>query len=338
MKNLYDLYNECISNHEWNYYNPTSSTGIEVLSDADVSRSFVASYLGKGCKNKVDIFNYIEELSDIRIRHIVSCFFLGVTLYNHCRNIQESINNLLSKISGNPGETIQERFLYVWMLISIFHDFGYAVEDGLKTLEKSEFNELIKRLPPRPRYIPDIYTKKLLKNYNRFRKCRFGVNDHGIVGGIKLYKDLCELREIKEKGDLLHYWGKPIEKDFGIAAWTIACHNVFMVKRGDWNEKCYTCKRMNGLVYDTHLREIKIDKHPFLFLFCLVDTLEPIKTLHNYNLLKKISLEIKSDNIKLDYSKLCQITKKNSCHIGVKMNDWLTDVKEINPGELTIAI
>lgn len=327
MKNLYDLYNECISTHEWKYYS-LSSIGIEILNDANTSRSFVASYLGKGCKTELDIFKYIEDLSDIRMRHIVSCFFLGVIFYTRCRNIQENINTLLSKISTNPNDTTEERFLYVWMLVSIFHDFGYAVEDGLKSLEKSEFIELIKRLPRRPRYIPNIYNKKLLKKYNDYRICRFGVNDHGIVGGIKLYKDLCELREIKKENDKLHYWEEPLKKDICIAAWTIACHNIYMIKMGDRNDLCYTCKMLKNLVYDTHSREIKKDKHPFLFLFCLVDTLEPVKTIHDYCLLKKISLVIKDDSIQLNYSKLCEVLQTDYYEIIQKMDKWLTDVDD----------
>ena len=327
MNNLYDLYNECITTHEWEYY-PLSSLGIEVLNDADISRSFVVSYLGKGCKTELDIFKYISNLSDNRIRHIVSCFILGVTLYNRCRNIQENINNLLSTINGNPYETTKERFLYVWMLVSIFHDFGYAVEDGLISLEKTEFNELIKRFPTKPRYIPDIYTKILLKNYNRYRTCRFGVNDHGIVGGIKLYKDLCELREIKEKKDKLHYWGEALVKEFCIAAWTIVCHNVFIVKKGDNNEKCYTCKRLNHLIFDHQSREIKSKQHPFLFLFCLIDSIEPIKIVHDYHLLQKMSIDIQDNGITLDYSNLCNVLCKVFSKKIIDMGLWITDVNK----------
>lgn len=337
MTNLFKLYSNCILGSDWQYY-PLSSTGIEVLSDAEVGKGFITSYLGKGCKNELKMFEYIHNLSDIRIRHIVSCFFLGVAIYYKCSKIQDSINALLSTTHANPKETTEERFLYVWMLICLFHDLGYVVENGLALLKKNEFDDLMKMFPKRPKYIPKLFNKTLLKNYNKFRLCRFGVNDHGIVGGIKLYKDLCGLREVKEKEDSSHFWGKSLENDFCLAAWTIACHNVFMAKKGNQNEKCYTCINLSSLIYNNQSREINLKDHSLLFLFCLIDTIESLKIIHNFNLLKIISLEISTQSIIIDYSNLCQVMKEEWEKKLKDLNEWLTNVKSSNLGKMIIEI
>lgn len=325
MENLFDVYKKCISDGKWQYYQ-LALQGTEVLKDAEIGKAFITSYLGKGCKSKLQIFEYIQNLSDIRILHIVSCFFFGVALYNMSSYIRESIDSLLTQNRSNPKDAPEERFLYIWMLICLFHDLGYAVENGLVPLPKNEFNELMLAFPKRPKCLPKLYNKAMLKNYNKFRLCRFGVNDHGIVGGIKLYYDLCELREVKEKEDTHHFWGESLKKDFSLAAWTIACHNVFMVKKGDKNEKCYACTNLSSLIYNDQSREINLKEHSLLFLFCLIDTIEPIKIITDCKLLKKISIRIEDDKFSVDCSKLCNVLQDDYNKRIKGMREWLTDV------------
>lgn len=336
MTNLFKLYSNCILSGKWQYY-PLSSISIEVLRDAEIGKTFISSYLGKGCKNELKVFEYIHRLSDVRIRHIVSCFFLGVAIYNKCSKIQNSINSLLQTIHANPKEIPEERFPYVWMLICLFHDLGYTVENGLEALKNSKFDELMKTFPKRPKYIPKLFSKALLKNYNKYRLCRFGVNDHGIVGGIMLYKDLCELRKAKEKEDPIHFWGESLNKDFCIAAWTIVCHNVFMIKKGDKNEKCYSCINLGSLIYNDQSRAINLIVHPFLFLFCLIDSIEPIKVIPDCKMLKKISIRIEDDHISVDCSKLCNVLQDDYSKRIKGMKKWLMDVNE-NGSEIIIML
>lgn len=326
MTSLYDIYSKTIMSGNWEYYPFPDKTGTEVLSNSEDGKCFIRSYLGKGSKTDVDIYEYIDKLSDDRICHILSCFFLGVAIYNYCNKIRSNIDNELNSIPANPKETPNERFLYVWMLISIFHDFGYAVEDGLLQIKKEEINYLLKGMSRRPRFIPNLYSKKLLLNYNKYKNCRFGKNDHGIIGGIKLFHDLCHLREKKVNVDSDHFWERPLINDFKIASWTIACHNIFMIEEKSVFRGCYSHFSLDKLVYKKISRNISPDKNPILFFFCLIDSIEPIKTIHNHKKLANILIDIKDNGIEFDFSKLCPVMEKQLRERIQGLNSWLTNI------------
>ncbi len=326
MTSLYDIYSKTIMSGNWKYYPFPDKIGIEVLSNSEDGKCFIRSYLGKGCKTDIDIYEYIDKISDDRICHILSCFFFGVAIYNYFNKIRSNIDNELNSIPANPKETANERFLYVWMLISIFHDFGYAVEDGLLQIKKEEIIHLIKRMSRRPRFIPNIYSKKLLLNYNKYRNCCFGINDHGIIGGTKLFHDLCQLREKKENVDADHFWETPLINDFRIASWTIACHNIFMIEKESEFRSCYSHFSLEKLVYKKTSRFIRIDTNPILFFFCLIDSIEPIKTIHNHKQLTNIFVDIKDNRIEFDFSKLCPVMEKQLREKIQGLNSWLTNI------------
>ena len=324
-KTLYDLYLDVIRKGIWKYY-PMSKIDASILQDSGLGRGFITNYLGKGEKNDMEIFHYINELDENRVLHIISVFFLGFLLYQNCEKVNREINRLIQTIPAETNEPPEERFKYIWMLICLFHDFGYAVEDGFIAFEKQDFEKYMKALPRKPKSIPDVYSKKLLKQYNKFRKCRFGKNDHGIVGGIKLFSDLCSLREEKEGTDRKHYWGKLLENDFCIASWTIACHNIYFINKSDRNIHCYRHFKLDKLVYNDQSRAIQINKAPFLFLFCLVDSIEPLKKVFDIKKLKDISLDFDKGSITLGYDKLCPVVYEDYKRTILNLNDWLTDI------------
>ena len=183
-------------------------------------------------------------------------------------------------------------------------------------------------MPRRPINIPSVYNKELLKRYNEFRKCRYGKNDHGIIGGIKLFSDLCELRREKEHyGDGL-YWKKSLENDFGLASWTIACHNVYFIDENDGNTPCYRHFQLDKLVYNGQSRAINIKMNALFFLFCLVDSIEPMKRVLDFQQLKNISMSIDKGSITLNYDLLCPVLYEDYKQTIIKLNDWLTDISD----------
>lgn len=330
-KTLYDLYSNLIKSEEWKYYD-ISNLDETILQEASLGRAFIKKYLGKGEKCDIELFHYVDHVSDDRILHIVSTFFLGVLLYRNSDNVKNNIVELIMKLPPIPRETVDEGFKYIWMLVCLFHDFGYAVEDGLVSLDNKTFDDNLKELPRRPVGIPNVYNKELLKQYNKFRKCRYGKNDHGIVGGVKLYSDLCKLRELKEPLDKNHFWGKTLENRFCIISWVIACHNIFFIPDIDRNKPCYDCFHIDKLVYKDKSRAIQINGSPLLFLFCLVDSIEPLKKVHDYKLLKSITLSIAKDSIMLDYNGLCPAIKDDYKRTIICLDEWLTDTS--NDGTL----
>ena len=68
-----------------------------------------------------------------------------------------------------------------------------------------------------------------------------------------------------------------------------------------------------------------MEEHPFLFLFCLVDTIEPVKVVEDIRLLDKIDMEIAEEGLKIDIKLICQCRNRLLSNIeGLK--DWLTNV------------
>lgn len=318
-----------LSNGKWAYYPYQGPLDMTIFSN-NVKKEdiilFLSLYLGKGEKLGLPIFRQNEKLSTERLQHTLSCFLLGKLLYIKCNVIASEIDAELTKYPNNIKELLFERFKYVWMLTCIFHDFGYCIEDGKIEFNWNDFDSLMKKLPRRSATIPNIYTKELLKKYERFRLGKYCVYDHGICGGIKLYFDLCELREKKElenNGNL--NWAKVLEKSFSLAAWAVACHNIWFVKASDKNAKCYRHYKLDKLIYEGISREIK--KSPLLFLLCLVDSIEPIKVFHDHELTKYLEIEFKDNTIGLLFSAPNINNDKYTNRIK-GLNDWLCDISQ----------
>jgi len=328
-KSLYSQYEQLLKSGNWKYYPFKGALDIDVFSDRDSMRSFFESYLGKGGKADLSIFKYINTLSKSRLQHTLSCFLLGILIYESNKHLSRRINSVLEKIPIQNIEGPRERFKYLWLLISIFHDFGYAFENKDVELSKNEFDELITELNSHPESIPIIYSQELLKNYAKYRLCRFGIDDHGICGGIKLYSDLCELRKEKENQSTIEgYWGEDLIPSFELAAWTVACHNIWHVKYGENNVgsiMCYKCQHLEELIYNIDSRIIK--KSPFLFLLCLVDSIEPIKIFNDVDKLRHMAFDFSKERcIEIHTRKICQIHKEHYLSKIKELNDWLTDV------------
>lgn len=334
MDTLAQKYDSLIKTNEWKYYDfPQQTTNIIDES----SKNFIVSYFGKGSKTEASIFKYIESLEEYRIKHILSSFLLGVIVYEESTILQENIDGFLKKIPSDREESSKERFLYIWMLVSIFHDFGYAVEEKKVDIEIDEFDSLLEQMPDCPKGVPELYDKSLLKSYNTFKCCHFSCYDHGIVGGIKLYSDLCKLREEKERknnyNDTNCYWGEDLENDFSIAAWAIACHNIFYDKGNTAYTSCYKQLGLENLICSNDKEKylIKIDRHPIFYLLCLVDSIEPIKTFKMYDALKKVKLGVDTNQIKIQVDAACALCGSDICQSKIEvyfnkaiaLNNWL---------------
>lgn len=342
MKNftLYDELNDLIRSTNWIYYRISTAIDINILADTVGAKDFIRNYIGKGGKLTQTIDTEIEGLSDQRLLHMLSCFFWGYYLYKNLASLQKHINDSVYHLNDNPNETLEERFAYIWFLICFFHDLGYAYENNAMTVTLSEYKELYKEFPRRPKGIPVVYTKELLDNYNKYRKCRWGCVDHGIIGGFKQHKELCRLRKIKngEETDSdgscekdyskEHYWGKSLEDAFALSAWVIACHNIYMIGPKDKNVECYHCCELDKLI-DAG-KPIDLKKHPLLFLLCLADSIEPMKILHSVEEFKKITIEFSEDMLSINAKDLCPA--KHDAYISaiIDIGNWLTDSNSFN--------
>jgi hypothetical protein len=61
------------------------------------------------------------------------------------------------------------------------------------------------------------------------------------------------------------------------AAWTIICHHIRSAEETSDTAERYRSFGLSNLITKEGKPLIHLDKHPLLFLLCLVDTIEPIK-------------------------------------------------------------
>ncbi len=337
METLFNKYAELIKTGKWQYYPYVKE--FEIYGD-DYCKNFIHQYVVKeGGKDIPMVEEYLSNLSNERIKHILSCFLLGIIIYDENQSIRTYIDAFLKELpSGKRKESDRERFLYIWMLISVFHDFGYAVEHKKKDFSRKELSSLLKEMPQRFNSVPSIYNKNLLRNYITYKCCRFNCYDHGVIGGIKLFKELCDLRRERVKKDTDHYWKEDLEYDFAVAAWAIACHNIFYINKTEDYHWCYTQMGLGRFVYSDKVRKISQKQHPLFFLLCLVDSIEPLKTYTDNSMLHGINLDIQSDKIIIQIDSFpCPCIKTTYINKVLNLNEWLTDTK-CGDGSLTIKI
>lgn len=113
--NLYsqidDLYR---ANTEWNYYD----ADIRKPFDKDKARDFIIQYFENGAKKRV-VLPLIDKIDSMRHMHVVSAFFIGLLIK------RELCPDLV--IRSQRYEDYE--FSYLWFLVCLFHDMGYAVEN-----------------------------------------------------------------------------------------------------------------------------------------------------------------------------------------------------------------
>lgn len=152
-----------------------------------------------------------------------------------------------------------------------------------------------------------------------------------VIGGIKLYKELCDLRRKRADNDPRHYWGEELEYDFAVAAWAIACHNIFYINKTEEYHWCYTQMGLGRFVYSDNVRKISQKQHLLFFLLCLVDSIEPLKTYSDNSMLHSINLDIQSDKIIIQIDSFpCPCIKTTYMNKVLNLNEWLIDTEYSN--------
>jgi hypothetical protein len=157
-----------------------------------------------------------------------------------------------------------------------------------------------------------------------------GKNDHGICAAYILYRDLCNIR--KEEANSQNRsnnlcWEESLENVYNFASSIILAHNIWYVNKTETcTVCCYEQAGLNDLIFNGEYK-IKLYKYPFLFLFCLVDTIEPYKRFKNIEILDNISLEILNDTIIIESNLICSCNETILNH-AKSLNDWLAPAKK----------
>lgn len=335
MDTLHDLYGKIVSDKKWNYYSLQNSiiSNIHDISNHEYCKEFIKQMIKVSGKEATPFSDYIDDLDEQRLKHIVSCFFLGHVFYGNFPYISKHINSALDKIKlkNDLYEQSKDKFSYIWFLCCLFHDLGYVIEGNDKHDDKLNIPSKNKVLG-----IPKIYSKKNIERYKHYRHCICSKNDHGIYGGSIFYEEMCKLRKEKQHNEKQHnenslYWGEDLEQAFINAAWVIICHNIFFVNKGSRATQ-YESYGLNDFIVNENERKITFAKHPLLFFFCLIDSLEPLKlSSGDIDIFSEISI---ASNFKNSIE--LQVQEQYIKEIERKIK-WLANINQNNT-KLTITI
>lgn len=112
---IIDMYQN--SSDEWNYY----GLNISVPFNCTGAKEFIKQYFEQGAKKRV-ILPVFDEINTMRIMHTISAYFIGLLLK---KNMGQNLN-----IKCSNSEDYE--FSYLWFLVCLYHDMGYAVENDWK--------------------------------------------------------------------------------------------------------------------------------------------------------------------------------------------------------------
>lgn len=318
---IVDIYKDVISRTDiWDYYNK----GIIApqLSDPEDCYRFITEYIVYSEKSKTVLFEgigYLREHAPRRLTHIVSTFFLGLWLFNHKRKkfVRESIKKELKELACFQDDVgdIDRQFTYVWFMATLFHDLGYIAEDKKGGISLP--NHYIHFVDSVPRFYSKVYER-----YFCFRENK----EHGIYAGLKFDREICDIRKFEEHNELSRLsWREELEELYHYVAWIILAHNIWMIRDDDKDCDIYQNNGLIELILSSErdlngdYKEYKFcfNDYPFFVLFCIIDSIEPIKST---SCLSVIDIKFQGKKI---------IIKSNDAFYRKKvtgLNDWLLPV------------
>ena len=384
---LYKLYQREYEKRLWDYYdNPEIK--IDDINNSDDCYKFIMTFLKAGGKYEnvvVEELNWLKKYCPQRLKHIVFTFFLGVAFYCNSTYIRNKINAVVKKLSledrnesmkksllsAQENKICERQYMYMWFMLSLFHDMGYMYEEQKTNTSENNSFELFNQLEiDRIRELcneigcefinPSPFDKNEIIGYNNvIRKGK----DHGIYGGNLFYRNLCANRErylekIRKNIDVPNlYYGKELDVFFYYIATVITAHNIWLradrckicKKKYKECEKHKNCKEYQRYVnYEDNeilrnliqrdvsqggvpeIYRIPFHDYPFLYLFDLIDSIEPFK---QTNWLTDIQISINERR-----KEIC-IKSKDDVYLNriSELKEWLTLV-DVKKGKVIIKL
>ncbi len=286
------------------------------------------SIFGKEDTEYNKLLGEIERIDDVRCAHIICTFLLGIYIYNKSELIKYLVDDNVEKCLSDAGH--DNDFPFLWFLICLFHDLGYSKEDKRQNSRIGvNWANNQKKLSTCDG-VPELYSR-IYKNYFLYRKIEHGKTDHGIYAGLIMYPDLCRIQ--KEQKKLCpdeDVWRDELRKLYNLASWVVLAHNVWFAKDTE-ADKCATYRKysLDKLILKTEKGGCEIEKYPIdskkypvLFLFCLVDLIEPMKRIGNLECCGKIEIGIRNNKIIVE-SEMDYFCGEHYLQAIMSANDWL---------------
>ena len=266
-------------NFEWDYYfGNMLQNPFEEINKTNFNEFNEKYFRSSGKIEIIERFLEHVKISPDRAVHTVSVFFLGIHIWKNT-NLHPIFLKDTNNIRGNPT------FQFVWFLSILFHDYAESIEENLNCYDLDDLyrNYSIDHKLPDVEIVEHIDQRlfRLIKNYFAYRRYSMKSIDHGILAGIYIYDGLIKIRRKKElegnsENDNGLNWHFSLEPLYATAAAAIACHNMWTTKKNSKEHSDYIKFELDKLIRPT-FRKIKIESNALLFLFGLVDTIDPIK-------------------------------------------------------------
>lgn len=317
-----------IQNSEWDYYsNFNEDNSLQIPFGTRTSHiKFIKEYFKKSGKGKVlDFIDLLpnKKLNNNRCKHTNSIFLLGILLFN-----KTFLRRYFFKNRNKPN---YEEFPFIWFLTALFHDFGFDLERDFENLGQiSTLKDLLVSLDIQNDLLKignQNVTPILFNNIENYFNYRLANNklDHGIVAGIYFYDRLVKIRKNKAlKNDNNHLWDIELEKQYGLGSIAVAVHNIWIPNKK--SEKEYRKFNLSQLIDD--YKPISVEEFPLLYILGIVDTIDPIKALHNENttidyILKNLLLDFDDTSITIKKKEGANLNFKNLISKVEGLDKWL---------------
>lgn len=266
----------------------------------------------------------IKQIDDVRCTHIVFTFFLGLFFYNTSTLFHEAIERKASKLLIEAGH--KDDFPFLWFLICLLHDLGYS-QENLKEQSQIDTQWVKDRRIGHLSDVPVLY-RNIYKNYFSYRKSECHLTDHGIYAGLKMYEDLCNIYRLHSD------WNRNLDKLYNLASWVVLAHNIWFALDTDTTKsEMYRNYKLEELILETDDKNnvvkypIILQEYPFLFLFCLVDLIEPMKKIGNAECCNSIDFKLKDNTLTISSELKCNCIEEYFKNIA-KASEWLCGVEK----------
>ncbi len=334
---IWDYYNSI--NPDASLINPFSEYGDHLINH----KNFIEKYFGFSGKRKIlDDFKKYFPTNYERAIHTNSVFFFGILLRENTLLKVKLFNDEKSKLD-------YPIFPFLWFLSILFHDHAMGIEDESKNyLNKINSVEDIykmlgiryKLLEVKKKITPNLIN--LVPNYFHYRRYSSKKIDHGILAGIYFYDRLVKIRKENAKiADSTLKWDASIEEYYHLAATAIACHNIWTTSKKSAYEADYIKFELQKLIVPD-FEEISVDNFPLLFLFGLVDSIDPVKiyTREGHKpdeILNKIEIEFGENSFLLKNKIGSNLNFLSLVKAAIGLKGWLAvNVTHSSPSELMI--
>lgn len=332
---------------EWNdssvyYSNTTLMFPFDGNNQVDNCKDYISNYLNAGEKDR--ILDGLR-LDDSRASHTVSTFLLGYGISSlfYPNDIDANFKYLwfltcllhdFAYVIENDTSLSETENLFDKLINGETHHLNSlsCLPDDYKDVLSNNKVALKFKTP---------YSKKIIRSYEKYSLLERGKIDHGIICGKLLFCGLIN-NHYRVKNSSIDFqsmetfiyknlrFSPDVFPRFKEAAYAVVCHNIWFTYKNDTDTDNIWIKKKQlyeeyGLekliIEESNRNKLNCNKHRFLLLLCLADTLDPIKNItccKEIPVLDNLELEIEGNRLSFKVVNWCNCYEK-----------WFKNIKEL---------